>query len=59
MDISSTGPIVFLSQASIIKEGLGPKSKLYANLFILDLTFELRRALFQRVVFSDLLADFI
>ena len=41
IDMSRTGPIAFLNQASMIKDGLGPKSKLYANLFILDLTFEL------------------
>jgi hypothetical protein len=41
MDISSTGPIALLNQASIRKAGLGPKSKEYENLSILDLTLEL------------------
>ena len=41
MDISSTGPIALLNQASIRKAGWGPKSKEYENLSILDLTSEL------------------
>lgn len=44
IDISKTGLIALLNQASIIKAGLLPKSKVYVNVSIADLTIGVRGA---------------